>query len=459
MAFSKVLVANRGEIAVRIIRSLKECGVRTTAIYSEADKDCLHVRLADEAYPIGPPPALKSYLQAGAIVELAARIQAQAVHPGYGFLAENAQFAALCQEAGLCFIGPTPDNLRLAGDKRRARQVVEEAGVPVIPGSHRPLLSVAEAQEVCRSMSYPLLLKASAGGGGRGMRAVAGPGDLADEFVTAAAEARAVFGDPTLYVEQRINRPKHIEVQILADSQGRVVHLMERNCSVQRRHQKLIEEAPAPGLTQALRESLHRAAVTIAKTVGYHNAGTIEFLVDQEQRFYFMEINARIQVEHPVTEMILGLDLIKAQLAIAEGRELGLRQEEIRARGHAIECRINAEDPALDFLPDPGRVEQYHAPGGFGVRFDTHLYQGYEVPIFYDPMLGKLITWGASRPEALARMQRCLDELVVEPIKTTTPFHLQVIRRPEFIQGDYRLDLAEQLLQEMDSGSLEAMQA
>ena len=446
MAFSKVLIANRGEIALRVIRSLKEMGIRTAAIYSEADTDCLHKELADEAHLIGPPPAVKSYLNAPKIVELARDINADAIHPGYGFLAENAEFAELCEKAGLTFIGPTPENMRLAGDKLTARQTVEDAGLPVVPGSDQGLLNLEETIEACAAIGYPLMLKASAGGGGRGMRILNSEQDLVEDFAMAAAEARAAFGDPTLYVEKYILRPRHIEVQILADGNGDVIHLLERNCSVQRRHQKLIEEAPSPDLNPDVRQAIHAAAVKIAKAIGYRNAGTVEFLLDDNNQFYFMELNARIQVEHPVTEMITGKDLIKAQLSIASGSGIGIRQEDVQQKGHAIECRINAEDPELDFLPSPGSIDQYRSPGGFGVRFDTHLYPGYEIPIYYDSLLGKLIAWGDSRPDAICTMERVLQELQIEPVKTTTPFLLEVIRHDDFRSGKYRLDLVESII-------------
>lgn len=446
MAFSKVLTANRGEIAVRIMRSLKETGIRTAGLYSEADRQCFHAQYADEAYLIGPPPASQSYLNIPVIVDLARKIKAEAVHPGYGFLAENSAFAEACQQAGLVFIGPTPENIKLAGDKRRARMLVEEAGIPIIPGSHQPLLNLEEALVIADQIGYPAILKASAGGGGRGMRIVKEARDLAEEFPVAAYEAGTAFGDKTLYMERLVDKPRHIEVQILGDGEGRVVHLFERNCSTQRRHQKLVEEAPSPAISETLRVSLHQAAVTIARTINYRNAGTIEFLVDAEDRFYFMEINARIQVEHPATEMITGIDLIKAQLSIASGNGLGFRQDQISSCGHAIECRINAEDPEEGFLPSPGRIENYHAPGGFGVRFDTHIYGGYEVPLYYDPLLGKLITWGRTREEALRVMRRALEELRIEPVKTTKPFHLKVLQNETFLRGDYQLDLVEKIL-------------
>ena len=449
MSISKVLVANRGEIALRIIRSLKEMGIRSAAIYSEADSTCLHKNLADEAHLIGPPPAAKSYLNAAGIVALAQEINADAIHPGYGFLAENTEFSELCAQAGVIFIGPTPENMRLAGDKLAARKTVEAAGLPVVPGSDRGLLSLDDAIETCGAIGYPLMLKASAGGGGRGMRILMDEQDLKEDFAMAAAEARAAFGDPTLYVEKYILQPRHIEVQILSDGKGNAVHLFERNCSVQRRHQKLIEEALSPNLDPQVRHAIHASAVKIAQTIAYQNAGTVEFLVDGNNQFYFMELNARIQVEHPITEMITGRDLIKAQLSIAMEQGIGFEQDAIHQHGHAIECRINAEDPALGFVPSPGVVDQYRAPGGFGVRFDTLLYSGYEIPIYYDSLLGKLVAWGPSRMDAISTMDRALQELKIAPLKTTTPFLLNVIRHDDFMSGTYDLDLVPSILGSM----------
>jgi len=447
MNLSKVLIANRGEIALRIIRSLKETGLCAAAIYSEADQSCVHVQMADESYEIGAAAASKSYLSMTRIVDLAKKIKADAIHPGYGFLAENAEFASLCEGAGLVFIGPTPDNMRLAGDKLAARMTVEKLGVPVVPGSDHALLTLEEAKEVARQITYPLMLKASAGGGGRGIRVLSDESVLEEEFASAAAEARAAFGDPTLYLEKLIQRPRHIEVQILGDGQGDAIHLLERNCSVQRRHQKLIEEAPSPALSDSVRKRIHAAALSVAKGIHYRNAGTIEFLVDENDNFYFMELNARIQVEHPVTEMITGVDLVNAQISIASGQGIGVIQHEISQWGHAIECRINAEDPDMEFVPSPGKVEDYWAPGGFGVRFDTHLYPGYEIPIYYDSLLGKLIAWGRTRERALRTMGRALQELSIEPIKTTRPFLYEVIRHKEFIEGTYGLDFVEKMLE------------
>jgi acetyl-CoA carboxylase biotin carboxylase subunit len=442
----KILIANRGEIAVRIIRSLKEMGITTAAIYSDADVDCMHTKLADEAYNIGPAPALKSYLVAQNIVRIAKQHGVDAIHPGYGFLSENESFAAICEEAGLLFIGPTPQNLALSGDKLQARVTVEKMNIPVIPGSDEALTSLDQARAVASDIGYPLMLKASAGGGGRGMRVITNGQTLEEEFKMAAAEARAAFGNPTLYLEKYIESPRHIEVQILGDGYGNAIHLAERNCSIQKRHQKLIEEAPSPRLNSSVRKAIHSAAVKIASDLGYRNAGTVEFLVDGKNRFYFMELNARIQVEHPVTEMITGIDLVKAQIGVAVDKRIDVTQKDIRVRGHAIECRINAEDPEMGFLPSPGTVERFHPPGGFGVRFDTHMYSGYQIPIYYDSLLGKLIAWGATRTDALNTMRRALNELSIEPVKTTKNFLLDVVSHARFIRGDYRLDFVDKII-------------
>lgn len=443
---SKVLVANRGEIALRIMRSLKEMGIRTVAIFSDADTECLHVKYADEAYNVGKSRAAVSYLALSKIVDVAKSANVDAVHPGYGFLAEKNEFAMACEEAGIVFIGPTPENMKLAGDKRVARITAEKLGVPVVPGSDNILSSIDEAKEVARQITYPVMIKASAGGGGRGIRILHNEKMLEEEFATAAEEARAAFSDPTLYMEKYLQNPRHIEVQILGDGQGNAIHLNERNCSVQRRHQKLIEEAPSPGLKDDIRKAIHGAAVSIAKGIRYRNAGTVEFLVDEDDKFYFMELNARVQVEHPVTEMITGIDLIKTQIEIASGHGIKIRQDEVTRWGHAIECRINAEDPDKEFSPSPGIIDHYHAPGGFGTRFDTHLYPGYKVPIHYDSLLGKLIAWGHTRQDAIKTLDRALRELAIEPIKTTKPFLLNVINHETFMKGDYRMDIVDQIM-------------
>jgi acetyl-CoA carboxylase biotin carboxylase subunit len=445
-----VLVANRGEIAVRVIRTLRELGLRAIAVYSEADRDARHVELADEAVCIGPGPALRSYLNIEALIDVARRTGATAVHPGYGFLSERATFVEACEAAGLTFIGPSADNMRLAGSKLGARQAVEAAGVPVIPGSAQPLNDVSAAASVAEHVGYPIMLKASAGGGGRGMRVLQGPHDLAEEFALAQGEARAAFGDATLYMERLVDNARHVEVQVLGDGQGRAVHLGERNCSVQRRHQKMIEEAPSPALDRAVAAELHAAACRAIASIRYRNAATVEFLLDRDDRFYFMEINARIQVEHPVTEEITGIDLIRAQIEIAATGALPLQQEDVELRGHAIECRINAEDPECGFLPQPGTIERLRMPGGPGVRVDSHLYQGYEVPIYYDSLLGKIVAHGATRDASLSIMRRALDEFAAHPLKTTAPFLRRVLDETAFRDGSYTLAFMPNLLPDVE---------
>lgn len=434
-----VLVANRGEIAVRVIRTLRELGLRAIAVYSEADRDARHVEMADEAVCIGPGPALRSYLNVETLIDVARRTGATAVHPGYGFLSERATFVDACEAAGLTFIGPSADNMRLAGTKLSARQAMEAAGVPVIPGSAQPLIDAAVATSVADHLGYPIMLKASAGGGGRGMRVLHGPDDLGDEFALAQGEARAAFGDATLYMERLITCARHVEVQVLGDGHGQAVHLGERNCSVQRRHQKMIEEAPSPALDRDVAAELHAAACRAVASIRYRNAATVEFLLDPDDRFYFMEINARIQVEHPVTEEVTGIDLIRAQIEIAATGALPVKQDDIELNGHAIECRINAEDPERGFLPQPGRIERLRMPGGPGVRIDSHLYQGYEVPIYYDSLLGKIVAHAATRDASLRIMRRALDEFAAHPLKTTAPFLRRVLDESAFRDGSYTL--------------------
>jgi acetyl-CoA carboxylase biotin carboxylase subunit len=445
-----VLVANRGEIAVRVIRALRELGLRAVAVYSDADRESRHVELADEAVCIGPGVARRSYLNVEALLEAARRTCATAVHPGYGFLSERASFADACHSAGLTFIGPTADNLRLAGSKLDARRAVAAVGVPVIPGSAEPVLDAAGAALVGGEVGYPIMLKASAGGGGRGMRVLHGPDDLNEEFALAQSEARAAFGDPTLYMERLMTGARHVEVQVLGDGRGGAVHLGERNCSVQRRHQKMIEEAPSPRLDRAVASRLHAAACHVIEAIEYRNAATVEFLVDPDDRFYFIEINARIQVEHPVTEEVTGIDLIRAQIEIAATGTLPIEQSDVELRGHAIECRINAEDPERGFRPSPGRVERLRLPGGPGVRIDSHLYQGYEVPIYYDSLLGKIVARAATRDAALAIMRHALDEFEAHPIKTTAPFLRGVLDQPAFRDGSYALAFLPALLPPVD---------
>jgi acetyl-CoA carboxylase biotin carboxylase subunit len=434
--FKKVLVANRGEIALRVIRACRELGIQTVAVYSEADRESLHVRFADDDVCIGPAPARESYLRIPRIIAAAEITGADAIHPGYGFLAENPAFAEICRSCGLNFIGPSPEAIRLMGDKAQARVIAKQAGVPVVPGSEQPLKDEAEALEVADAAGYPVMFKASAGGGGRGMRIVRSREEAAQAFAACQAEAGAAFGSSEIYCEKYVERARHVEVQVLGDRNGMRVHLGERDCSVQRRHQKLIEESPAPSLAAETRAGLHKAGLLAAAAVNYFSAGTVEFLVDGEGRFYFIEMNTRIQVEHPVTEMITGIDLIREQIRIAAGEPLGYRQEAVRFDGHAIECRVNAEDPDT-FTPSAGRVTAWIPPGGYGVRVDSHLMAPYAVPPFYDSLLGKIIVHGRDRGEAVARMRRALAETVVEGVKTTIPFHLRLLTHPAFLQGQF----------------------
>ncbi len=441
--FDKILIANRGEIAVRIIRACQELGVATVAVHSQADREALHTFLADQAVEIGPPPPTESYLDGARILEAARRTGCQAIHPGYGFLAENPAFAQAVQDAGLVFIGPDPEAMRVMGSKTAARAAMQAAGVPVIPGfqeSQEDAALLAAAQE----LGFPVLVKAVAGGGGKGMRFVDGPAELPQALESARREAQNAFGDPRIYLEKALHRPRHVEFQILGDRQGRVVHLFERECSVQRRHQKIVEETPSPLLDQALRQEMGQAAVAAAQAVGYVNAGTVEFLVDEERRFHFLEMNTRLQVEHPITEMVTGLDLVKLQLRIAAGEPIPFRQEELSQRGHALECRIYAEDPAQGFLPALGRVLRLVEPTGPGVRVDSGITSGDEVSRFYDPMLAKLIVLGQDRAEALARMQRALQEYaVLGEVITNIPFLQDVIAHPVFQRGEATTDFVE----------------
>jgi len=432
--FSKILIANRGEIALRIIRACRELGVGTVAVYSEADAKSLHVELADESICIGPSHAAQSYLNASRLISSAEITGADAIHPGYGFLAENSSFAEVCEQCGIVFIGPTAEQIRLMGDKVKARETAMGAGVPVVPGSQTPLGSAEEAAEVGCQVGYPLMLKASAGGGGKGMRLVPSATEIGRAFATASAEAMAAFGNPSLYLERYISPARHVEIQVLGDQTGSVVHLGERDCSIQRRHQKLVEESPSPAMTPDLRARMGEAAVRLARSVKYRGAGTVEFLLDGEGNFYFMEMNTRIQVEHPVTEMVTGIDLVKAQIRIAAGEPLSLSQEDIFLRGHSIECRINAEDPET-FVPSPGKILSLRLPGGPGVRVDTHLYAGCTIPPFYDSLMAKVIVLGNTREEAIARMVRALHELDIDGVKTTIPLHMRILASPEFKAG------------------------
>lgn len=435
--FQRILVANRGEIALRVIRACKEMGISTVAIYSEADADALHVRLADEAVCVGPASSSRSYLNIPNIISAALLTGADAIHPGYGYLSERARFAEICEDHGLVFIGPRPATIDSMGDKAKAKRAMQEAGVPVIPGSDGPVGSDIEALKIAAEIGYPVIVKASAGGGGKGMRVVTCSDDLVRALNLARSEADAAFGNSEVYIEKFVERPRHVEIQILADQHGHILHLGERECSLQRRQQKVLEEAPSVAITPKMREAMGLMAVAGAKAVDYVNAGTIEFLVDGQGNFYFMEMNTRIQVEHPVTEMVTGIDLVKEQVRIAAGEPLRYEQEEITLRGHAIQCRINAEDPDEDFLPSPGVVTAYHAPGGMGIRVDSALYGGCEVSPFYDPMIGKLITWGHNREEAISRMEVALEEMVVNGINTSIPFHLRLLRDAGFRKGDF----------------------
>jgi acetyl-CoA carboxylase biotin carboxylase subunit len=432
---SPLLVANRGEIAVRVIRACREAGIRTVAVFSEADREALHVRLADEAHPIGPPPAVRSYLAIDRLIEVARRSGARAVHPGYGFLAENARFAAACRAEGLVFVGPPEEAIRAMGDKTAARRLADGCGVPTVPGTREPVGSDEEAARIAGELGYPVMLKAALGGGGKGMRLVARREDLASALRLARSEAASAFGDGAVYVEQAILDPRHVEIQVLADAHGQVIHLGERECSIQRRHQKLIEEAPSPAVGPDLRRLMGEAACRLAAAVGYQNAGTVEFLLDADGRFYFLEVNTRLQVEHPVTELVTGIDLVREQLRLAAGERLGYGQDGVALRGWAIECRIAAEDPEAGFRPSPGRIGAWRPPAGPWVRVDAGVYEGAEVPLYYDPLMAKLIVWGRDRAEAVERMAAALAEFTVAGVQTTIPFHAAVMRHPDFLAG------------------------
>ena len=444
--FGKVLIANRGEIAVRVIRACRELGIKTVAVFSEADRESLHVLLADEAVPIGPPPATESYLVIDKLIAAARATGAEAVHPGYGFLAENAKFAQACLDAGLTFIGPPPAAIRAMGDKMAARRVAIKMGVPVVPGTEQPVADDAEAARVAERVGYPVMVKAAMGGGGKGMRLVRAPGDLAGALRAARSEAGAAFGDAAVYIERYVEEPRHIEIQVLADAHGGVVYLGERECSIQRRHQKLVEESPSSFVTPEMRRRMGEAACRVAAAVGYVNAGTVEFLVDRERTFYFLEMNTRLQVEHPVTELVTGRDLVKDQLRIAAGEKLGFGQDDVALHGWAIECRINAEDPFASFIPSPGTVVGLRAPGGPWVRDDTGVYAGCTIPRFYDTLMAKLIVWGPDREAAIARMTRALGEYKVAGVQTTIPILERIIRHPDFVAGRLSTGFMERLL-------------
>ncbi len=433
--FKKILIANRGEIALRIIRTCKEMGINTVAVYSTADKNSLHVRFADEAVCIGPPASNKSYLNIPQIIAAAEVTNADGIHPGYGFLAENANFAKICNEAGIKFIGPLPEHIEKMGDKATARKTMIEAGVPVVPGTDGIIDDIEEAKKAADKIGFPVMIKATAGGGGKGMRLVWKPEDFEANWNNAKNEATAAFGNGGLYIEKFIEDPHHIEIQIAGDQYGKVCHLSERDCSIQRRHQKLVEETPSPFITDELREKMGQAAIKAAEAIGYESVGTIEFLVDKHRNFYFMEMNTRIQVEHTITEEIIDYDLIKEQIKIAAG--VSISGKNYYPKAHAIECRINAEDVEKNFRPSPGLIETWHAPGGHGIRVDTHVYAGYRIEPFYDSMIAKLIAVAQTREEAISKMKRALEEFVVEGVKTTIPFHLKLMSDPDFIKGNY----------------------
>jgi len=434
--FKKVLIANRGEIAVRIIRACRELGISTVAVYSEVDRDSLHVRLADEAICIGPADLSQSYLSIPAIISAADITDAEAIHPGYGFLAEDPHFAEACIASKITFIGPTPENIRIGGDKSRARQIMKKKGIPVVPGSDNPVATEDDAVKIARRLSYPVILKASAGGGGKGMRIVNNEDELIHQYQMAQREALSTFGSSDIYIEKYLPAIRHVEVQIISDGEGRIVHLGERDCSIQRRHQKLIEESPFIFSSQKFRKKIGELAIKAASALKYRNAGTIEFIVDEERNIYFMEVNTRIQVEHPVTEMVTGIDIVKEQIRIAAGYPIFFKQKDIKFTGHSIECRINAEDPDT-FIPSSGRITTFIPPGGYGIRVDTAAYSGWTVTPYYDSLIAKLIAHGANRDEAIIRMRRALGEFIIEGIKTTIPFHQRVLNHPDFLSGNF----------------------
>jgi len=435
--FSKILIANRGEIALRIIRACHEMGIRTVAVYSQADRNSLHVRFADEAICIGQASSSNSYLNIPAIISAAEITDVEAIHPGYGFLAENAHFAEICESCKIAFIGPTPENIRLMGDKMAARTTMQKAGLPIVPGSRAVIKNKEEALKTAKEIGYPIIIKAAAGGGGKGMRICHNDLTLVSSLLTAQSEAEVNFGNPSVYIEKYIEKPRHIEVQIIADRQGHILQLGERDCSIQRRHQKLLEESPSPAVDSKMRRKLGEMVLKGIKSIGYVSCGTIEFLLDAKtNNFYFMEMNTRIQVEHPVTEMVTGIDLIKEQIRVASGEKLKIQQENVQLKGAAIECRINAEDPDNNFMPSPGKIEALILPGGPNVRVDTHIYAGYEVPSYYDSLVAKLIVYGNNRYEAIRTMRRALSEFHIAPIKTTIPFHLRLMDNPLFKKGD-----------------------
>lgn len=435
--FKKILIANRGEIAVRIIRACREMGIKTVAVYSEIDVDALHTQLADEAICIGPAKSKDSYLNEENILSATVLTGAEAIHPGFGFLSENSKFAKMCEECNITFIGPSFENIENMGNKAKAREMMINANVPIVPGSDGIVENSQSALEISRKIGYPVMIKASAGGGGRGIRIVRDEEELISSFETAKTEANTAFGDDSMYIEKFIEEPRHIEIQILADNYGNTIYLGERDCSIQRRNQKVMEEAPGPTISEELRMSMGEVAVKAAKSIGYKNAGTIEFLLDKHGNYYFMEMNTRIQVEHPITEMITGMDLIKEQIKIAYGESLAFTQEDIKLNGHAIECRINAENPSKNFMPCPGEINYLHLPGGLGVRIDSSVYQGYIIPPTYDSMIAKLIVHGRTREEAIGRMERALGEFIIDGVTTNIGFQLEILSNPKFLSGDF----------------------
>ena len=447
---NKVLIANRGEIAVRIIRACREMGIETVAVYSKADETALHVQLADEAVCIGPAASKDSYLNMENIISATVISGADAIHPGFGFLSENARFAEMCRQCHITFIGPSPELIHKMGNKSEARKTMMEAGVPVVPGTKEPVYTAEEAKTIADNMGYPVMKKASSGGGGKGMRISRSPEDFEENFRMAQMESVSSFSDDTMYIEKYIESPRHIEFQILGDAYGHVIHLGERDCSIQRRHQKVLEESPSPAMNEALREKMGRAAVQAAKAVGYESAGTIEFLLDKHRNYYFMEMNTRIQVEHPVTEFVTNVDLIKSQIRIAAGEPLNICQEDIEFKGHAIECRINAENPEMNFRPSPGKIERLHLPGGKGIRVDTAVYAGYTIPPYYDSMIAKLIVLGKSRNEAIKKMKSALSEFIVDGIDTNVDFQMEIMNHPKFQSGDFSTDFIEQMEREAE---------
>ncbi len=451
MKIKKILIANRGEIAVRIIRACRELGIIAAVAFSEADRNSLSVRYADEAYLLGPAPSKDSYLRIDKIIKIAKECKADAIHPGYGFLAENSQFAEECQRNDIIFIGPPAESIRIMGEKTKARKIMHEAGIPIIPGSLDMITDKERAKEIAEEIGYPVMIKSAFGGGGKGMRLVNNPKELEESYSIAASEAMSSFGNPALYIEKYIEDPHHIEIQILADKYGKAIYLGERDCSIQRRHQKIIEETPSPFINDEIRKRMGEIAVKAAESVNYVNAGTIEFLVDGDKNFYFMEMNTRLQVEHPITEMVTGIDIVKEQIRIAEGHPLRYKQSDIRPVGHSIECRIYAEDPDNNFYPCPGKITGLRLPGGPGVRDDSGIYEGYEVPIYYDPLLSKLIVWAENREEAIQRMSRALEEYQVKGIKTTIPFYRRVMADNNYRKGIFNTNYVDYIFSNLDA--------